>query len=85
MELESRIEAIIFLSKEKISVDELVNHFKVDKQRMIEKIERLIEMRKVTGINIRLENELISLVSNPLCGEDVRNFFNPELKIKKLK
>ena len=84
MELESRIEAIIFLSKEKISVDELVNHFKVDKQRMIEKIERLIEMRKVTGINIRLENELISLVSNPLCGEDVRNFFNPELKIKKL-
>lgn len=36
MELESRIEAIIFLSKEKISVDELVNHFKVDKQRMIE-------------------------------------------------
>ena len=67
MELESRIEAIIFLSKEKISVDELVNHFKVDKQRMIEKIERLIEMRKVTGINIRLENELISLVSNPLC------------------
>ncbi|MGB4956308.1 MAG: SMC-Scp complex subunit ScpB, partial [Leptotrichiaceae bacterium] len=67
MELESRIEAIIFLSKEKISVDELVNHFKVDKQRMIEKIERLIEMRKVTWINIRLENELISLVSNPLC------------------
>ena len=42
MELESRIEAIIFLSKEKISVDELVNHFKVDKQRMIEKKERLI-------------------------------------------
>jgi hypothetical protein len=37
---------------------------------MIEKIERLIEMRKVTGINIRLENELISLVSNPLCGEE---------------
>ncbi len=84
MELESRIEAIIFLSKEKISVDELVNHFKIDKQNMIEKIERLIEMRRVTGINIRLENELISLVSNPLCGEDVRNFFNPELKIKKL-
>jgi segregation and condensation protein B len=84
MELESRIEAIIFLSKEKISVDELVNHFKIDKQKMIEKIERLIEMRKVTGINIRLDNELISLVSNPLCGEDVRNFFNPELKIKKL-
>ena len=84
MELESRIEAIIFLSKEKISVDELVNHFKIDKQKMIEKIERLIEMRKVTGINIRLEDELISLVSNPLCGEDVRNFFNPELKIKKL-
>ena len=81
MELESRIEAIIFLSKEKISVDELVNHFKVDKQRMIEKIERLIEMRKVTGINIRLEDELISLVSNPLCGEDVRNFFNFLLKI----
>ncbi|MFZ1248542.1 MAG: SMC-Scp complex subunit ScpB, partial [Leptotrichiaceae bacterium] len=84
MELESRIEAIIFLSKEKISVDELVNHFKMDKQKMIEKIEKLIEMRKVTGINIRLENELISLVSNPLCGEDVRKFFNPELKIKKL-
>ena len=37
MELESRIEAIIFLSKEKISVDELVNHFKIDKQKKKEK------------------------------------------------
>ena len=42
MELESRIEAIIFLSKEKISVDGLVNHIKINKQKMIEKIERLI-------------------------------------------
>ena len=84
MELENRIETIIFLSKEKLSVDELANHFKIDKQKMIETIERLIEMRKGTGINIRLEAELVSLVSNPLYGEDVRNFFNPELKIKKL-
>ncbi|MFZ2779702.1 MAG: SMC-Scp complex subunit ScpB, partial [Leptotrichiaceae bacterium] len=66
MELENRIETIIFLSKEKLSVDELANHFKIDKQKMIETIERLIEMRKGTGINIRLEAELVSLVSNPL-------------------
>ena len=46
MELENRIETIIFLSKEKLSVDELANHFKIDKQKMIETIERLIEMRK---------------------------------------
>ncbi len=84
MEFENRIEAIIFLSKEKLSVDDLVNYFKIDKNLMIEKIENLKEMRKKTGINVRVENEIVSLISNPLYGEDVKNFFNPELKIKKL-
>ena len=84
MEFENRIEAIIFLSKEKLSVDDLVNYFKIDKNLMIEKIENLKEMRKKTGINVRVENEIVSLISNSLYGEDVKNFFNPELKIKKL-
>ena len=84
MELENKIEAIIFLSKEKLSVDDLVNYFKVDKDLIIEKIENLKEIRKKTGINIRVESEIISLISNPLYGEDIKNFFNPELKIKKL-
>ena len=33
---------------------------------------------------MRIENGIISLVSNPMFGEDVKKFFNPELRIRKL-
>ena len=35
-------------------------------------------------INLKIENGGVFLVSNPLFGFDVKRFFNPEMKLKKL-
>lgn len=82
--IESRIESIIFLSKEELTIEDLAKFYKIDKEKMKNIVYSLKEKRKDTGINIKIENEVIKLVSNALYGEDVKNFFNPELKIKKL-
>lgn len=82
--IEEKIETLIFLSKEELSVEELSKFYEIDKEKMMEHILRLKENRKVSGINIKIENDIVTLVSNPLYGEDVKKFFNPEMKIKKL-
>lgn len=79
-----RVETLVFLSKDMLSIEELAKFFEVSNDEMKEIVLKLKEERKETGINIKIENNIISLVSNPLFGEDVKNFFNPEMKLKKL-
>ena len=82
--IEEKIEALLFLSKELLTVDDLAKFYKMEKFEIEEAVKSLAENRKKTGINLRIENGIISLVSNPMFGEDVKNFFNPELRIRKL-
>lgn len=82
--LENRMETIIFLSKDPISFDELAKFYQIEKEEVEKILLSLKNKRKMSGINIKIENEIVYLVSNSLYGEDVKRFFNPELKIKKL-
>lgn len=82
--IENRIETLIFLSKEELTIEELANFYSLDKEKITKILMELKEKRKNTGINLKIENNIVNLVSNPLYGEDVKRFFNPELKIKKL-
>ena len=82
--IEGRIETLIFLSEEELSMEELAKFYEIDKEEMFKILTDLKEKRKISGINIKIENDIVSLVSNPLYGEDVKRFFNPEMKIKKL-
>lgn len=82
--LSERVETLVFLSKDMLSIEELAKFFEVNNDEMKEIVLKLKEDRKETGINIKIENNIVSLVSNPLFGEDVKNFFNPEMKLKKL-
>ena len=82
--IEGRIETLIFLSDEELSMEELARFYEIDREEILEIITDLKEKRKISGINIKIENDIVSLVSNPLYGEDVKRFFNPETKIKKL-
>lgn len=82
--IEGRIETLIFLSEEELSMEELARFYEIDREEIVEIITDLKEKRKISGINIKIENDIVSLVSNPLYGEDVKRFFNPETKIKKL-
>ena len=84
LDLKNKIEALIFLSKEPLSIDELSKYFKLEKQQIEEAVSELREYKKNTGINLKTDKEILSFVTNPSCGEEIKNFFHPELKIKKL-
>ena len=84
LDLKNKIEALIFLSKEPLSIDELTKYFKLEKQQIEEAVDELKEDKKDTGINLKTDKEILSFVTNPSCGEEIKNFFHPELKIKKL-
>ena len=80
----NRMETLIFLSKESLMIEELAKFYNLSLKETEEILLTLKKKRKKSGINIRIENGAVFLVSNPLYGEDVKKFFNPELKIKKL-
>ena len=82
--IEEKLEAIIFLSKEMITIKELAQFYGMENFEMEEVLNNLRENRKNTGINLKIENGIVCLVSNPLFGSDVKRFFNPEMKLKKL-
>ena len=83
-EIEEKVEAIIFLAKEMVTVQELAQFYAMENFEMEEVLHSLREKRKNTGINLKIENGVVFLVSNPLFGFDVKRFFNPEMKLKKL-
>ena len=83
-EMEEKVEAIIFLAKEIVTVEELAQFYTMEKFEMEEVLYNLREKRKNTGINLKIENGAVYLVSNPLFGFEVKRFFNPEMKLKKL-
>ena len=83
-EIEEKVEAIIFLAKEIVTVQELAQFYTMEKFEMEEVLYNLGEKRKNTGINLKIENGAVYLVSNPLFGFEVKRFFNPEMKLKKL-
>ena len=84
LDLKNKIEALIFLSKEPLSIDELSKYFKLEKQQIEEAVNELREDKRNTGINLKTDKEILSFVTNPSCGEEIKNFFHPEMKIKKL-
>lgn len=82
--MKTDIEAILFLSKEPINLKNLSDFFKVDIE-IIEKIaNELVQDYKNRGINIILENETMFIRTNSLKGEVIKNYFTPELKLRKL-
>ncbi|WP_369715952.1 SMC-Scp complex subunit ScpB [Leptotrichia alba] len=82
--IEEKVEAIIFLSKEMITVKELAQFYRLENCEIEKILLSLKEKRKNTGINLKIENGIVNLVTNPLFGSDIKRFFNPEMKLKKL-
>ena len=70
--IENKMETLIFLSKEPITVEELAKFYSLSLDETNEILSMLKEKRKESGINIRIENGSVFLVSNPLYGEDVK-------------
>ena len=84
MELMSKIEAILFLYGEELEVERLEKFFEVSRDEMVEALGKLKASKENTGINLKTKDGKVSLVTNPLYGEVLFNFFNPKAKPKKL-
>ena len=80
--IENKMETLIFLSKEPITVEELAKFYSLSLDETKEILSILKEKRKESGINIRIENGAVFLVSNPLYGEDVKKFLIKPLNKK---
>lgn len=84
LDLKNKIEAIIFLSKDPLSIGDLSKYFKLEKEKIEEAVNELKVDKQNTGVNLKIDKEILGFVTNPICGEEIKNFFTPELKIKKL-
>lgn len=84
MDIKSDIEAIIYLSKEIVTIEELAKFFKITENEINEILDKLKEEYRERGINFVIEDGNIFLKTNPLKGEVIKNFFTPELKLRKL-
>ena len=74
--LEDRVETIVFLSKEQLTIEELAKFYEVELSKMEEILLNLKEKRKTSGINVKIENGIIMLVSNPLYENKKTDQFN---------
>ena len=80
----NEIEAIIFLAQNPVSIEELASHFEKTTDEIKELLFELKDKRNDTGIHLSISNGFAKFVTNPLCGEKVQKFFDPEVRIKKL-
>ncbi|WP_082680449.1 SMC-Scp complex subunit ScpB [Caviibacter abscessus] len=78
------IEAIIFLSGKKVNIEELANFYEITKEILLEHLKELQILMENTGINLVIKENTVYMSSNPLLGEMVSKYFNPEIRIKKL-
>lgn len=84
MEIKNRIEAILLLGGDEIKIRELCKFFSLSLEEMLKILDELKEDRRDTGINIEINGEVVSLATNPICGEVINSFFEQETKPKKL-
>lgn len=82
--MKTDIEAILFMSKNSIDINDLISFFNVSRENIEKEINDLVNDYKERGINICFENDSIYVKSNPIKGEIIKNYFTPELKLKKL-
>ena len=78
--IENKMETLIFLSKDPLTVEELAKFYGLSLDETQEILLMLKEKRKESGINIRIENGAVFLVSNPLYGEDVKKLTKPTME-----
>lgn len=75
MEIKNKIEAILLLGGDEVKIRELCKFFSIPLEEMLKILEELKNDRRETGINIEIDGEVVSLATNPICGENNQWFF----------
>ncbi len=84
MEIVYEIEAILFLYGDELEIERLEKFFEIGKKELIEALGKLKALKEKSGVNLKIKEGKVSLVTNPEYGETLFNFFNPKPKPKKL-
>jgi len=84
MDIVYGIEAILFLYGDEIEIERLEKFFEVKKKDILEALGTLKALKEKSGVNLKVKDGKVSLVTNPEYGELLFNFFNPKSKPKKL-
>ncbi|AVQ16681.1 segregation and condensation protein B [Fusobacterium gonidiaformans 3-1-5R] len=84
MGMKDELESILFLGGDENKVKDLAKFFSISLEDMLKLIEELKEDRKDTGICIEMDADLVYLVTNPKNGEIIHQYFEQEVKPRKL-
>lgn len=84
MEIVYELEAILFLYGDELEIERLEKFFNISREEMIETLGKLKALKEKSGVNLKIKDGMVSLVTNPEYGETLFNFFNPKPKPKKL-
>nr|WP_221893429.1 SMC-Scp complex subunit ScpB [Cetobacterium sp. 2A] len=82
--LKTQVESILLLGGDEIKIKDLCKFFSLSLDKMLLLLQELKNERKGTGINIEMHEELVYLVTNPICGEVINKYFEQDAKPKKL-
>ena len=78
MSIQNKIEAILLLGGDEIKIKDLCKFFSLSIDEIMPIIDELKRARKDSGINIEINGDLVYLVTNPIYGEVVNEFFEHE-------
>jgi segregation and condensation protein B len=81
--IKKEIEAMIYLASE-LEIKEVAKFYNITQERLLDYLYELAEEKKDSGLNLKIEKDIIYFETNPKHGEVVHNFFNQESKPKKL-
>ena len=84
MSIQNKIEAILLLGGDEVKIKDLCKFFSLPIEELMKILEDLKLERKNSGINIEFSGEFVYLVTNPLYGESINQYFEHEAKPKKL-
>jgi segregation and condensation protein B len=81
--IKKELEAMIYLASE-LEIKEVAKFYNISQEQLLSYLHELADEKKNSGLNLKIEKEIIYFETNPKYGETVHNFFNQESKPKKL-
>lgn len=84
MGMKDELESILFLGGDENKIKDLAKFFLVSLEDMLKILEELKEDRKDSGICVEMNADLVYLVTNPKNGEVIHQYFEQEVKPRKL-
>lgn len=78
------IESILYMANSPVEIHLLMDFYNLEKEEIINYILKLQDLRKDTGINIKINDNEVYLSTNAVNASVINSFFDIEIKTRKL-